>query len=163
MEALQSAVVAVTAARNNQSRVAGFSPVQLVFGKDHGSLEENTWIQSETSSIRAVAEGAQVMFWEPPSHRRGLARRLQDQISWLGPAVVAAIERKEGAIKKVWIRYQNNLKGVPLEFVRLAVAEEQEASAVSARALKDLEKQMSSGRVNAEVDSSSSSSSSSSC
>ena len=153
----------MTAARNNQSRVAGFSPVQLVFGKDHGSLEENTWIQSETSSIRAVAEGAQVMFWEPPSHRRGLARRLQDQISWLGPAVVAAIERKEGAIKKVWIRYQNNLKGVPLEFVRLAVAEEQEASAVSARALKDLEKQMSSGRVNAEVDSSSSSSSSSSC
>ena len=79
-----------------------------------------------------------------------------------GPAVVAAIERKDGAIKRVWVRYKNKLKGLPLEFVRMAVAEEHEAAAIAKEALEDLAKQLEQGRVNAEVPEEESSSSSSS-
>lgn len=92
------------------------------------------------------------MFWEPPAHRRGLAKRLQDQVSWVGPAVVVACERKDGAIKKVWLRYRHKLKGVPLEYVRLAAPEEQEVSETVKEALHDLEQQLNFGRVNAEED-----------
>ena len=206
---LQMAVIAATAARNSQARVSGFSPTQLVFGKDtsmptnlmealagqfHYQLARPTspedsffrasqirkaasdafqWMEASDALKKAagsrarlpklelLTEGAQVMFWEPPAHRRGLSRRLQDNVSWLGPAVVAAIERKDGSIKRVWIRYKNKLKGVPLEFVRLAVAEEHEATSITKEALSELSKQLDSGRVNAEVPDSSSSSSSS--
>ena len=207
---LQMAVIAAAAARNSQARVSGFSPTQLVFGKDTSmptnlmealagqiSLPACTaditrgfllseparsgkaasdafqWMEASDALKKAagsrarlpklelLTEGAQVMFWEPPAHRRGLSRRLQDNVSWLGPAVVAAIERKDGSIKRVWIRYKNKLKGVPLEFVRLAVAEEHEATSITKEALSELSKQLDSGRVNAEVPDSSSSSSSS--
>lgn len=90
------------------------------------------------------------MFWEPPAHRRGLSRRIQDNISWQGPAIIG-VERVDGAIKRVWVRYRHKLRGLPLEFVRLAVAEELEASQVAQEALQDLEKQLNEGRVNARV------------
>lgn len=82
------------------------------------------------------------MFWEPPAHRKGLSRR-------------------HGAIKRVWVRYRNKLKGMPLEFVRMTVAEEQEAAQIAKAALEELEEQIRTGRANAEKVSSSSSSSSS--
>ena len=74
--------------------------------------------------LELLTEGSQVMFWEPPAHRRGLSRRIQDNISWQGPAIVVGLERVDGAIKRVWVRYRHKLRGLPLEFVRLAVAEE---------------------------------------
>ena len=80
----------------------------------------------------------------------------------MGPALVVAIERKDGAVKRVWLRYQNKLKGMPLEYVRLAVVEEQEAADIARESLMELEKQLETGRVNAEQRSSSSSSSSTS-
>lgn len=198
LDDLQTAVTAAVTARNRQARVGGFSPIQLVFGKDTSipshlmeamsgqfkfqlstptSVEDAfrrsadmrkaaadafQWLEANEALRRAagsrarlprlelLTEGAQVMFWEPPAHRRGLAKRLQDQISWVGPAIVAGIERKDGAIKRVWVRYRHKLKGLPLEYIRLAVAEEQEASTVVAEALEDLEKQLQEGRVNAE-------------
>ena len=211
LEDLQSAVASVTASRNQQVRVAGYSPIQLVFGRDSTmpgnlmdalagqmkfqlsrptSVEESfmrsaqlrkaaadafQWMEANEALKRAagsrsrlpklelLAEGAQVMFWEPPANRRGLSRRLQDNISWIGPGLVVALERKDGAIKRVWVRYQNKLKGMPLEFIRLAVVEEQEASSIAKEALEDMEKQLAEGRVNAEeVEKSSSSSSSTS-
>ena len=75
---------------------------------------------------------------------------------------MVAIERKDGAVKRVWLRYQNKLKGMPLEYVRLAVVEEQEAADIARESLMELEKQLETGRVNAEQRSSSSSSSSTS-
>ena len=72
-------------------------------------------------------------------------------ISWQGPAVVVGVERVDGAIKRVWVRYRHKLRGLPLEFVRLVVAEELEATQVAKKALQDLEKQLSEGRLNAEV------------
>ena len=198
LDDLQTAVTAAISARNRQARVGGFSPVQLVFGKDTSipshlmealsgqfkfqlstptTIEDSfrrsadmrkaatdafQWLEANEALRRAagsrarlprlelLTEGAQVMFWEPPPHRRGLAKRLQDQVSWVGPAVVASVERFDGSIKRVWVRYRHKLKGLPLEYVRLAVAEEQEASTVVAEALQDLEKQLQEGRVNAE-------------
>ena len=168
LDDLQTAVTAATSARNRQARVGGFSPVQLVFGKDTSipshlmealsgqfkfqlstptTVEDSfrrsadmrkaatdafQWLEANEALRRAagsrarlprlelLTEGAQVMFWEPPPHRR------------------------------VWVRYRHKLKGLPLEYVRLAVAEEQEASTVVAEALQDLEKQLQEGRVNAE-------------
>ena len=94
-----------------------------------------------------LVEGSLVMFWEPPANRRGLSRRLQDDVSWVGPGMVAAIERKEGAVKRVWVRYRNKLKGFPLEFIRLAVAEEIQAQDINMEAFKDMEEQITMGRV----------------
>ena len=195
---MQTAVTAAVSARNRQARVGGFSPIQLVFGKDtsipshlmealsgqfkfqlanpttvedafrrsadmrKAATDAFQWLEANEALRRAagsrarlprlelLTEGAQVMFWEPPAHRRGMAKRLQDQISWVGPAIVVAIERKDGSIKRVWVRYRHKLKGLPLEYIRLAVPEEQEASTVVAEALQDLEKQLQEGRVNAE-------------
>ena len=80
--------------------------------------------------MEMLCEGAMVYYYGPPTSRKGLPRRLQDQTSWTGPAVVAALERKEGSIKRDLIRYRNKLKGVPLEYVRLATLEEVESSKI---------------------------------
>ena len=101
--------------------------------------------------LELLTEGSQVMFWEPPAHRRGLSRRIQDNVSWQGPAIVVGLERVDGAIKRVWVRYRHKLRGLPLEFVRLAVAEELEATEVAKEALQDLERQLNEGRINADV------------
>ena len=210
LEDLKQAVVSVTASRNRQARVSGFSPIQLVFGKECGApnnlmdtlaghmkfqlsqpstvdesfqrasqirkaaTEAFQWMEanevlrraagsrSRLPKLELITEGAQVMFYEPPANRRGLARRMQDNISWVGPAVVVAVERKDGAVKRVWLRYQNKLKGMPLEFIRLAVVEEQEVANIAREVLEELEKQLESGRVNADTQSSSSSLSTSS-
>ena len=145
--------------RASQIRKAASDAFQWMEASD--ALKKAAGSRARLPKLELLTEGAQVMFWEPPAHRRGLARRLQDNISWIGPAVVAAIERKDGSIKRVWVRYKNKLKGVPLEFVRLAVAEEHEATSITKEALQELAKQLDSGRVNAEVPDTSSSSSSS--
>ncbi|CAE7341218.1 RE2, partial [Symbiodinium sp. KB8] len=188
-------VVAATAARNRQMRISGFSPVQIVLGKDvtvssslleqierghfryvlnqdlafdearrrneqirqaaehafvwmngHETLRKALNAKSRHPRMEMLYEGAQVYFYEPPSSRKGLPRRLQDQISWMGPAVVAAIERREGNIRRVWVRYRTKLKGVPLEYIRLAALEEVEATKVCQDALKEVEKELEGGR-----------------
>ena len=72
-----------------------------------------------------------VYFYDPPANRKGLPRRLQDQTSWSGP------ERRKGAIRRVWVRYRNKLKGLPLEYIRLAALEEVESSRVCREALQE--------------------------
>ena len=76
--------------------------------------------------MEMLYKGAMVDYYDP-SAAKGLPRRLQDQTSWTGPAVMAAIERKDGGIKRVWIPYHNKLKGIRLEFVRLSALEEVES------------------------------------
>ena len=145
--------------RANQIRKAAADAFQWMEAND--ALKRAAGSRSRLPKLELLTEGAQVMYWQPPAHRRGLARRLQDDISWIGPGLVVAIERKDGAIKRVWVRYQNKLRGMPLEHVRLAVAEEMEATQITLEAMKDMERQINEGRVNAEVASSSSSDSSS--
>ena len=178
-------VLSAVAARNRQVRVGGFSPTQIVLGKDvaiFSSLLEQLekghfkyvlkvlsfdaarrrseqirqaaesaflWADSNETLRKAlnsksraprvemIYEGAQVYFWDPPPGRKGLPKRLQDQTSWTGPAVVVALERRGGSVKRVWVRYRTKLRGVPLEYVRLAALEEVESSKVCAEALKE--------------------------
>ena len=40
LQQLQMAVVAATSARNSQARIAGYSPTQLVFGRDTTNMME---------------------------------------------------------------------------------------------------------------------------
>ena len=61
------------------------------------------------------------------------------------------MERLDGAIKRAWLRYRHKLKGLPLEYVRMATVDEMEATRVTKEALQDLAKQLSSGRVNADI------------
>ncbi|CAE7373456.1 RE1 [Symbiodinium sp. CCMP2592] len=192
-------VMAATSARNRQMRVGGFSPTQIVLGKDVAipssllsQLEKGhfkyvlnqdlafadarrrneqirqaaeqafIWADSSETLRRAINsrsrhprlemlyEGATVYFYDPPTSRKGLPKRLQDQDAWSGPGVVAAIERREGAIKRVWIRYRNKLKGLPLEYVRLAALEEVEASKVCREALQEVEKELQGSRPDIE-------------
>ena len=188
-------LIAAVAARNRQTRVGGFSPVQIVLGKDlaipssildqigrghfkyvlnqdlafHEARHRNEqirfaaeqafiWADSHETLRKALNaktrhprhemlfEGAMIYFYDPPNSRKGLPRRLQDQVSWMGPGVVAALERRDGAIKRVWVRYRNKLKGLPLEYVRLAALEEVEATKVCQEALKEVEKELEGGR-----------------
>eukprot|EP00438_Fugacium_kawagutii_P019634 Skav232807 [mRNA] locus=scaffold614:489248:497143:- [translate_table: standard] len=200
LDEMQSATVSATAARNLQVRLAGYSPMQRVFGRenpmpgnlmdvlenghmnyqitDPATMEESfrrsldirqaaeqafQWLQTNEALRRAatskarlpkletLVEGAMIMFWEPPANRRGLHRRLQDDTSWVGPALVVALERKDGAIKRVWARYRTKLKGLPLEFVRLAVAEEVEAHEITMDAFQELEDQLRNRTVTPEI------------
>ena len=59
---------------------------------------------------------------------------------------MAALERRDGAIRRVWIRYRAKLKGVPLEFVRLAALEEVESSKVCQEALREVARELEGGR-----------------
>ena len=47
--------------------------------------------QVSTPHMEFLHEGAAVYFYDPPGSRKGLPRRLQDQISWNGPGIVAAL------------------------------------------------------------------------
>ncbi|CAE7682647.1 RE2 [Symbiodinium necroappetens] len=185
-------VVAATAARNRQARVSGFSPTQIVLGKDvaipsslhfkcvlnqdlsfdearhrneqirqaaaqafiwmdgHETLRKALNAKSRSPKMEMLYEGATVYFYDPPDSRKGLPRRLRDQIAWMGPAVVAAIERRDGSIRRVWVRYRNKLKGLPLEFIRLTALEEVEASKICQDALREVERELEGGRPNIE-------------
>ena len=188
-------VMAATAARNRQAIISGFSPTQIVLGKDvaiPSSLLEQLhkghfkyvlnqdlafdaarrrneqirqaaeqafiWMDGSETLRKALNaksrhprmemlfEGATVYFYDPPSSRKGLPKRLQDQASWTGPAVVTAIEHNGAAIRRVWVRYRNKLKGIPMEYIRLAAIEEVEASQVCQAALKEVESELDGGR-----------------
>ena len=72
-------------------------------------------------------------------------------MSWYGPGIVVAVERKEGAIKRVWVRWRNKLRGFPLEFVRLATTEELQSTEITVEAMKQMESELCGGRVAADV------------
>eukprot|EP00435_Cladocopium_sp_Y103_P044148 s1245_g12.t1 len=71
-----------------------------------GAIESFHWLDSHTTLRRALAsksrpprleflkEGATVYIYDPPANRRGLARRLQDNMSWHGPGTVVCVESR---------------------------------------------------------------------
>ena len=142
---LQMAVIAAAAARNSQARVSGFSPTQLVFGKDtsmptnlmealagqfHYQLARPTspedsffrasqirkaasdafqWMEASDALKKAagsrarlpklelLTEGAQVMFWEPPSTQERTVKKTSRQCVLAG-ACSGGGYREEGRI-----------------------------------------------------------------
>ena len=123
------------------------------------SLEACHWLDAHEGLRRALAarskppllellrEGATVYVYDPPANRRGLARRLQDNVSWSGPAVVVCVERDGTIPRKVWVRQRSRVKAYPLEKIRLATADEMLSADYILGALKDLEGGLQGGRL----------------
>ena len=140
---------------------SGFRCLSMDGGK--WCLEEGCWISSPTSKVGASDWGSPGDFlgasspstWTCPTPTR------QHFLAW---SRSGGRHRTKGGIhqKSLDSIYKNKLKGVPLEFVRLAVAELHTATQITKEALKELADQLDAGRVNAEVPEDSSSSSSSS-
>ncbi|CAE7809264.1 unnamed protein product [Symbiodinium microadriaticum] len=57
---------------------------------------------------------------------------------------------RRGGPRRVWICYRSKLKGVPLEYVRLAALEQVESSKVCQQALQEVEKELQGGRPKVE-------------
>ena len=79
--------------------------------------------------------------------RRGLARRLQDNVSWAGPGVVVCVERDANVPKKVWVRIRTKVKAYPLEKIRLATADEMIGAEYISAALRDVQQELEVGRL----------------
>ena len=126
------------------------------------SIEACHWIDAHEGLRRALAarsrpphlellrEGTAVYVYDPPANRRGLARRLQDNVSWSGPAIVVCVEREGTTPKKVWVRLRSRVKAYPLEKIRLATADEMVSADFIVGALKDLEGELNDGRLQVE-------------
>ena len=129
-----------------------------------GALESFHWIDSHETLRRALAsksrppklemiqEGATVYIYDPSANRRGLARRMQDQISWSGPGVVVCVERDRNVPRKVWVRIRGKVKAIAIEQLRLATTEEIVGAGYVKEALEDVQKELASGRMIADGD-----------
>ena len=113
----------------------------------HEGLRRALASRSRPPALELIREGATVYVYDPPANRRGLARRLQDNISWSGPAVVVCVERDGTTPKKVWVRVRTRVKAYPLEKIRLATADEMLSADFIVGALKDVEGELAGGKV----------------
>ena len=118
----------------------------------HQSLRKALASKSRPPRLELIREGAQVYIYDPPNNRRGLGRRIQDNVSWSGPGVVVCVERDRPVPNKVWVRLKGRLRAMPLERVRLATVEEVASGQFIKEAIEDLEKELKQGRVRAERD-----------
>ena len=113
----------------------------------HEGLRRALAARSKPPMLELLREGAVVYVYDPPANRRGLARRLQDNVSWSGPAVVVCVERDGTVPKKVWVRIRTRVKAYPLEKIRLATADEMMSADFIVGALKDVETEITQGRM----------------
>eukprot|EP00913_Durusdinium_trenchii_P029093 g27278.t1 len=113
----------------------------------HEGLRRALASRSRPPALELIREGATVYVYDPPANRRGLARRLQDNISWSGPAVVVCVERDGTTPKKVWVRVRTRVKAYPLEKIRLATADEMLSADFIVGALKDVEGELAGGKM----------------
>ncbi|CAE7731049.1 RE2 [Symbiodinium sp. CCMP2592] len=142
----------------------------------HQALRKALSAKSRPPDLEGIKEGTVVYVYEPPPSRRGLARRLQDNLSWSGPGVVVCVEKDGEIPRRLWVRLRGKVKAYPLEKVRLATADEATSAQFITEALQEVEAELRGGNllvdnpeepapakpVAAEAGSSSSSSSSSS-
>lgn len=103
--------------------------------------------KSRPPNLATLREGTIVYCYDPPANRRGLARRLQDNSSWSGPAVVFCVERSEGTPKRVWVRIKTKVKCYPLEKLRLATCDEMASAEYISGALKEVQDELSKGTL----------------
>ena len=113
----------------------------------HEGLRRSLASRSRPPHLELVREGTVVYVYDPPAHRRGLARRIQDNASWTGPAVVVCVERQEAIPKKVWVRIRTRVKAYPLEKIRLATADEMVSAEFITNALADVQAELDGGTL----------------
>ena len=119
----------------------------------HKTLRKALASKSRPPRLELLREGATVYIYDPPANRRGLARRMQDNISWHGPATVVCVERDKRLPGRVWVRLRGRVKSVPLEKIRLATNEELTSGHFINEALHELSLELTSGNLRAtEVD-----------
>ena len=113
----------------------------------HEGLRRALNAKSRPPHLETLREGSVVYCYDPPTNWRGLARRLQDNSSWSGPAVVVSVERTEGAPKRVWVRMKTWVKCYPLEELRLATCDEMVSAEYISGALKDVQEELNKGTL----------------
>lgn len=113
----------------------------------HEGLRRALAARSRPPMMELIREGTVVYVYGPPMNRRGLARRLQDNVSWSGPAVVVCVERDGTVPKKVWVRLRTRVKAYPLEKIRLSTADEMVSADFIVGAFKDVEGELTHGRM----------------
>eukprot|EP00435_Cladocopium_sp_Y103_P017212 s2419_g4.t1 len=113
----------------------------------HEGLRRALNAKSRPPNLATLKEGTIVYCYDPPTNRRGLARRLQDNSSWSGPAVVVCVERSEGVPKRVWVRIKTRVKCYPLEKLRLATCDEMVSAEYISGALKDVQEELNKGTL----------------
>eukprot|EP00435_Cladocopium_sp_Y103_P053936 s805_g17.t1 len=111
----------------------------------HEGLRRALNAKSKPPRLELLREGTIVYCYDPPTNRRGLARRLQDNSSWSGPAVVVCVERTNGAPKRVWVRMKTRVKCYPLEKLRLATCDEMVSAEFISGALKEVQEELNKG------------------
>eukprot|EP00435_Cladocopium_sp_Y103_P055481 s254_g18.t1 len=80
--------------------------------------------RSRPPKLEMILEGSTVYVHQPPPHRRGQPRRLQDHVSWDGPGLVVCVERQENVTNRIWVRIRGKVRSFPLEKVRMATPDE---------------------------------------
>ena len=113
----------------------------------HEGLRRALAARSRPPQYELIREGTAVYVYDPPVNKRGLARRLQDNVSWSGPAIVVCVERNGTIPKKIWVRLRSRVKAYPLEKIRLATADEMISADFIVGALKDLEGELNEGKL----------------
>ena len=113
----------------------------------HETLRKALASKSRPPQLELLREGAIVYLYDPPSNRKGLARRLQDNSSWSGPGTVICVERDKQVPTRVWVRIRSRVRGVPLERIRLATTEEIVSSQFVTEALEEVQKELTSGKL----------------
>ena len=116
----------------------------------HQTLRRALSTKSRPPRLEMIKEGATVYIYDPPAKRRGLSRRIQDNISWEGPGTVVCVEREKTVPSKIWVRLKGRVKAVPLEKVRLATVEELVSGHFIKEALDEVQKELTSGRMRVE-------------
>ena len=115
----------------------------------HEGLRRALNARSINPQMASIKEGTTVYVYDPPAERKGLARRLQDNVSWTGPGVITCIEKEGNAYnpKRIWVRIRGKVKVYPLEKIRLATAEEMVSADYITNALLDVQKELDEGRL----------------
>jgi len=80
--------------------------------------------RSRPPKLEMILEGSTVYVHQPPPHRRGQPRRLQDHVSWDGPGIVVCVERQQNVPNRIWVRIRGKVRSFPLEKVRMATPDE---------------------------------------
>lgn len=113
----------------------------------HDGLRRALASRSRAPHLECLREGTTVYVYDPPASRKGLARRILDNVSWSGPGVVVCVERDQQVPKRIWVRIRSKVKAYPLEKIRLATADEMLSAEYITGALKDVMKELEGGQL----------------
>ena len=106
--------------------------------------------RSRPPKLETIQEGTTVYVYEPPPHRRGQPKRLQDHSSWDGPGLVVCVERQQSVPNRIWVRLRSKVKSFPLEKVRLATPDEMLGSQFIVQILDEVAEELKEGKLTVE-------------